>query len=149
MRIIMETKLAFCYLECILKNFLGVHAPRPPSWRPMSICMSNISCMTTPLPTFSARLNPPTVDETTSQSSTVISTMLVLGSGNETSNSVLGPHYDVVCIQPRSRAPYPVSVLLTQFPVMQVACCELETRLAAATLQVYDNYYTGAVQQRR
>ena len=52
---------------------------------------------------------PPTVDEATSQSSTVINTMLVLGSGNETGNSVLGPHYDVVCIQPRSRAPYPVS----------------------------------------
>ena len=64
--------------------------------------------------------------------------MLVLGSGNETGNS--GPYYDVVCIQPRSRAPYPVS---------GNASWELETRLAVATLQVCDNYCTGAVQQRR
>ena len=39
-----------------------------------------------------------------------------------------------------------VPVPLTQFPVMQAACWELKTKLAAATLQVYDNYYTGAVQ---
>lgn len=77
------------------------------------------------------------------QSSTIINTMLVLGSGNEAGNSIRSTCTMTSCVF-RSLVPVP----LTQFPVMQVACCELETRLAAATSQVCDNYYIGAVQQR-